>query len=155
MKTIAFWLGLGIFVFTAAWIVRQKEDLLAHGRTVLLELRPRDPRSLMQGDYMALRYALADQAPKENLPHRGKLVVKIDSNNVGHYARLHDRSPMAADEQVIEYRDLNGIVIGAESYFFQEGTAARYGGAKYAELRISPKGECLLVALCDESRTKL
>ena len=48
-------LVLGIANF-AIW---QKEDVLANGRTILLELAPVDPRSLMQGDYMALRFRLA------------------------------------------------------------------------------------------------
>ncbi|MFX7329222.1 GDYXXLXY domain-containing protein, partial [Acinetobacter baumannii] len=34
----------------------QKEMLLKEGQLVLLPLAPVDPRSLMQGDYMALRY---------------------------------------------------------------------------------------------------
>ena len=36
----------------------QKEEIKANGETVLLELAPVDPRSLMQGDYMRLRYAI-------------------------------------------------------------------------------------------------
>src|SRR5690606_10833586 len=34
----------------------QRERILATGRTVVLALAPVDPRSLMQGDYMALRF---------------------------------------------------------------------------------------------------
>src|SRR3546814_7520410 len=39
--------------------VLQKQRVLDDGRTVLLALRPVDPRSLIQGDYMVLRYAEA------------------------------------------------------------------------------------------------
>ncbi|GAA0813700.1 GDYXXLXY domain-containing protein [Colwellia asteriadis] len=42
------------------WGIYQKETLLAQGQVVYLELAPVDPRSLMQGDYMALRFAMAD-----------------------------------------------------------------------------------------------
>ena len=38
----------------------QNERLIKQGETLLLELAPVDPRSLMQGDYMALRFAMAD-----------------------------------------------------------------------------------------------
>ena len=38
-----------------------KEKHLSDGRAVYLELAPVDPRSLMQGDYMALRFAIANQ----------------------------------------------------------------------------------------------
>lgn len=155
MKTVVFWFGLAFITVSAAWLVRQKETILAHGRTVLLELRPRDPRSLMQGDYMALRYAIADQAHADKLPRRGQLVVKLDANNVGKFARLHDKTALAAAEQLIEYRNLNGIVIGAESFFFEERTGDAYNRAKYAELKISRSGECLLTHLCDEARSVL
>jgi uncharacterized membrane-anchored protein len=155
MKTLVFWLGLALVSAAAAWLVQQKENVLAHGRTVLLELRPRDPRSLMQGDYMALRYALADQTPVSKLQRRGLLVVKLDANNVGKFERLHDSTALADDEQLIEYRNLNGIQIGAESFFFEERTGGTYNRAKYAELKISRDGECLLTHLCDEERVQL
>ena len=38
----------------------QKEDLIAHGQPLFVPLAPVDPRSLMQGDYMALRFAFSD-----------------------------------------------------------------------------------------------
>ena len=37
-----------------------KERTVREGAVVLLRLAPIDPRSLLQGDYMALRYRLAD-----------------------------------------------------------------------------------------------
>ena len=39
--------------------IAARERQLASGRLVYLELAPVDPRSLMQGDYMALRYRMA------------------------------------------------------------------------------------------------
>ena len=50
---------LGILAIVNAQIAI-KEGIIEDGRIVLLRLAPRDPRSLMQGDYMALRYAMAD-----------------------------------------------------------------------------------------------
>ena len=38
------------------WSIYQKEQTLRDGQLVLFELAPVDPRSLMQGDYMSLRY---------------------------------------------------------------------------------------------------
>ena len=43
------------------WQIWSKERHLAEGEVVFLELAPVDPRSLMQGDYMALRFALANR----------------------------------------------------------------------------------------------
>lgn len=59
------WLAVlaGILVLIAVNVsIYQREQLLQHGRFVLLELAPVDPRSLMQGDYMALRFEVANQA---------------------------------------------------------------------------------------------
>ena len=39
-----------------------KERQLESGKVVFLELAPVDPRSLMQGDYMALRFKIANDA---------------------------------------------------------------------------------------------
>src|SRR5207247_8096849 len=39
-----------------------KERQLESGKVVYLELAPVDPRSLMQGDYMALRFKIANDA---------------------------------------------------------------------------------------------
>ena len=50
-------LVLGFFFFN----IIKNESVLNDGETVLLELRPVDPRSIMQGDYMALRFSLGDE----------------------------------------------------------------------------------------------
>ncbi|MBS0976300.1 GDYXXLXY domain-containing protein, partial [Serratia rubidaea] len=53
----------GALVLAALLLVNlsiyQKEQQLRQGRVAILQLAPVDPRSLMQGDYMALDYALA------------------------------------------------------------------------------------------------
>lgn len=51
-------LGLMITLSVVNISIAKYESQLANGRVVLLELAPVDPRSLMQGDYMALGYAL-------------------------------------------------------------------------------------------------
>ncbi len=155
MKTILFYLGLAFTLSASTWMIWQKEDTLAHGRTVLLELRPRDPRSLMQGDYMVLAYAIATEVSRDQLRPSGRLIVRLDENGVGKYARLDDGGALSADEQRIEYHDRGGLEIGAESFFFEEGTGGTFAQAKYAELKVSQSGECLLTALCDEKRERL
>nr|WP_218185657.1 GDYXXLXY domain-containing protein [Salidesulfovibrio brasiliensis] len=57
-KGIVF-VGLAIIIAVAASAVVQKERVIESGRRVVLELGPRDPRSLMQGDYMRLTYDVA------------------------------------------------------------------------------------------------
>ena len=50
-------LVLGFFFFN----IIKNESVLNDGEIVLLRLRPVDPRSIMQGDYMALRFSLGDE----------------------------------------------------------------------------------------------
>ena len=47
------------------WSIIVKEKHLAEGEISYLQLVPVDPRSLMQGDYMALRFAIADAVSRE------------------------------------------------------------------------------------------
>src|SRR6185312_12333649 len=81
--------------------------LMSAGEVLLLELRPADPRSLFQGDYMAL--ALADATMPgstiiTSLPYRGTVVLSLDENRVGRYARLDDGTPLKANEMRVQYR---------------------------------------------------
>ncbi|MCP4195431.1 MAG: GDYXXLXY domain-containing protein [Planctomycetaceae bacterium] len=40
-----------------------------------------------------------------------------------------------------------GIRIGTDSFFFQEGHAKDYANAKYGELKVAPRGGSVLVGL--------
>src|SRR5262245_43392859 len=107
-KAIA--IATGILVLgLASWTVAQREDQLANGRIVLLELAPVDPRSLMQGDYMALRFKAADDAfgrwgKIKDVPVDGKLVVKLDERGVGTFVRRDGGEPLAQNEVALRYR---------------------------------------------------
>ena len=61
-----------------------KEKILKEGKLVLLKLAPVDPRSLMQGDYLSLRYEISENVFKKYdsnnaIPKRGYCVVRLDS----------------------------------------------------------------------------
>lgn len=157
MKTGLIWVA-ALFVFSAfGFMVWQKESILRHGRTVYLELAPVDPRSLMQGDYMALNYALArsfrqwdGEKDKPEAPRSGVLVIELDARGAGRFLRLHQGETLNAKEQLLRFHHVGRrVAIGAESYFFQERTGESYAGAKYGELKVSANGTPLLVALCD------
>lgn len=138
--------------------VAKKEELLKDGQLVLLELAPVDPRSLMQGDYMALRYKTSEDINSENIPKRGYCVVQLDTNNVANKARFQkDLTPLNKDEYLIKYTssDRWNINIGAESFFFQEGQAKKYDKAKYGGVKIDKSGNSLLIGLYDEQRRKI
>ena len=59
MRNIVLWAVLAVVLILANWSIVGKERVLANGEIMLLDLAPRDPRSLLQGDYMVLRYSLA------------------------------------------------------------------------------------------------
>jgi len=140
----------GLLVLVAVnHAIYRKERVIRHGEIVFLELAPVDPRSLMQGDYMALRFRLADEIET--------------ARSSGALAERARRAPLRIDERriatlgadtgpEIAFRIRNGSVwLGTNAYFFTEGTAARYVNARYGEFRLDPgTGEAVLVGLRGE-----
>ena len=61
MRKIYILLVLGLFFAGYAVSVQRMETVLADGKTILLPLAPRDPRALLMGDYMDLRYTVNDR----------------------------------------------------------------------------------------------
>ena len=128
------------------------------GQLVLLELAPVDPRSLMQGDYMALRYKISENMDFDNMPKRGYCVIRLNPNNIAANIRFQkDLTPLNEGEYLIKYAssDERNVNVGAESFFFQEGQAVKYGRAKYGGVKIDKNGNSLLVGLYDEQQRKI
>jgi uncharacterized membrane-anchored protein len=141
----------GIVVLAAVnWGIFARERLLADGRVVLLELAPVDPRSLMQGDYMALRFKVANDAFGRGASERkdGHVVVQIGDDDVGVFVRFDEGTPLAPREARLRYRVRNGLPkFATNAYFFEEGHAADYGKARFGEFRVAPDGEAILTGL--------
>lgn len=142
----------------------KNEKVLSEGETVLLELRPVDPRSLMQGDYMTLHYEVCNHIYGLEAELNKFCVVQLDDDRVAHLVSLTNDAAVALreDELLLRYSlEKNNwgekfYTIGSDSYFFQEGTANKYATAKYGMLKVVTKGEmigtCSLVGLCDENK---
>ncbi|HRO76377.1 MAG TPA: GDYXXLXY domain-containing protein [Crocinitomicaceae bacterium] len=148
-------LNLALLLLYFNYSVNKKEELLANGQLILLELAPVDPRSLIQGDYMRLRYAISEinYETRKEMPKRGYCVVTLDSNGKANRVRLQEKlTPLNQGEQLIEYTssDRGDINIGSESFFFQEGQAKKYEKAKYGGIKIDKNGNSLLIGLYDE-----
>jgi uncharacterized membrane-anchored protein len=142
----------GVLVLAVANVsVWNLEELRTGGRVVLLELAPVDPRALMQGDYMALRFAVERDAFGPGPPsgtRGGRIVVRLDPRGVGTFVRIDDGRPLAEGEVALRYRVRGGRVkFATNAFFFQEGHAARYDSARYGELRVADSGELLLTHL--------
>jgi len=157
------WGNLLLVLGALNWIIQDKEGLLENGRVVLLEVGRYDPRSLMQGDYMQLNYMISRviqthlQKQDESEPEDGVVVLALDKDSVGTFRRFHTHGEsLAEDEQLLRYKVRRGhwnqVRVAAETFFFQEGMAAEYANARFAELRVDAQGNTLLVALRDQDR---
>jgi uncharacterized membrane-anchored protein len=155
MKTILNWGALALILIIVNLMILSKERTLADGRTVLLKLAPRDPRSLMQGDYMVLRYDLARKVRAEQLVPSGKLVLQLDKDGAGTFVRLENGMPLNRDEQLLVYRKRKSLRIGAESFFFEEGSASRFERGVFGELKVDASGNSVLVGLRDKDLNQL
>lgn len=152
-------LGAIVVLGAANWTILEKQAVLDDGRQVLLRLAPVDPRSLMQGDFMRLRYdraAYPDGEVAETAPWRGTVLLVLDEKGVGRFARLDDGTPPRPDEIRLAYYKLRGrsgaLRYGADSFFFQEGQADRYEDAAYGVLRVDAAGDSVLEGLAGSDR---
>jgi uncharacterized membrane-anchored protein len=140
-------MGLLLVLVGVDYSIYGKESIIRSGETIYLDLAPVDPRSLMQGDYMALRFRLA---------------AEIDSWRNADGRERARTAPLTVDERGIATLGAPGsleiaftirqgeVWLGTNAYFFEEGTADRYAEARYGEFRIDPSsGEAVLVGLRD------
>ena len=159
MRNIVLWAVLAVVLILANWSIVSKERVLANGEIMLIELAPRDPRSLLQGDYMALRYSLAQtimgrlDAP---FSATGVAVVRLDENAVASFVRLDGTDPLAQDERLLLYRKRGeSLRIAGEAFFFEEGQDEIYASARYGEVRVDASGDAVLVGLRDSEFNRL
>ena len=150
MRKIVIWGTALLILAVVNFLIMKKEDTLSRGRTTLLRLAPVDPRSLIQGDYMILNYAIARDIPQVALKEKGCIVVSLDQNDVAKFIRVHQEESLQEGEHLLFYRNRGGLRLGAESFMFQEGEAELYSKAKYGELKVDASGVSVLVGLRGE-----
>ncbi len=141
-----------LVLLVANGAIWQKENLIAHGQPLFVPLAPVDPRSLMQGDYMALRFALPTDVSTADVEvatgQRPHVVAKRDRGGIATALRPDLGTPLADDELRIELSPKNGgWVLVTDAWFFKEGEAERWAQAKYGEFRVNADGRALLVGL--------
>lgn len=173
--------GLLLPLLAFAGLIGRNEGLLHQGRMVVLSLAPVDPRSLMQGDYMALDYEVAQQLgeqlrqkeeaarevaqqknpnailPEATHPEQTRMVLKADAAGVARLQRLEDGKPLQAGEFYLSFKWRNRWswdrpALPSEAWFFQEGQGERFAKARFAVLRVGEDGRSLLAGLLDEQR---
>lgn len=133
-RSILLWGGLLLALAVANQGIQKRERILSDGRVLLLELEPVDPRSLMQGDYMALRFAARDDirdaldpecakwrgtstagalkcldfdhtSAGSRIRKDGYAVFALDAEDVGRFVRVQAAPrPVARGEVAVRYR---------------------------------------------------
>lgn len=148
---VAFLMCATVPIMFQAFDAVKKEAIVVEGREILLPLYPLDPRSLVQGDYMALRYSVADS---NTANYNGMAYLTVDVDGVGQSLRGEDAPPVPeADEVPIKVR--RGWYrprIAPNSFLFEEGTADSWSRARYAIVRINGEGTLVMTGLADRER---
>ena len=135
----------------------QKETLIRDGQPLFVALAPVDPRSLMQGDYMALNFQNRQGGEQPMLVFdRQHMVLKYDARGVVTAVRPNDGRTLAADELAVElvFKKQRWLLV-TDAFFFKEGEAARWAKARYGEFRVDANGKALLVGLRGEGLAPL
>jgi uncharacterized membrane-anchored protein len=156
---------IGAFLLVAGaalLVVRGHEYTLARGQVVLAELAPVDPRSLMQGDYMALQFAI-DEALRRHAADPASGVtpryayLTLDEARRAHLAGVGEQLPPPGSGQLaMRLRSRGGRwSIGPNAFFFKEGTARDFETAQWGEFRVDADGKGLLTHLRDDDLVRL
>lgn len=174
-------LGTVLVLGVANVAIVQKERILSDGQTVLLELAPVDPRSLMQGDYMSLNFALSQNLsalswglPKDALAKMDAqqwvvVAVQLDENKVAQLKGVYleqdgqerlwsEEGPVAEPSDVMRLRmrrHRSNWTPGTDAWFFAEGSADRFDAARYGEFAVVEDGQSLLRAMLDKDRKEI
>lgn len=174
-------LGTVLVLGVANVAIVQKERILSDGQTVLLELAPVDPRSLMQGDYMSLNFALSQNLsalswglPKDALAKMDAqqwvvVAVQLDENKVAQLKGVYleqdgqerlwsEEGPVAEPSDVMRLRmrrHRSNWTPGTDAWFFAEGSADRFDAARYGEFAVVEGGQSLLRAMLDKDRKEI
>lgn len=133
--------------------VRSAEETLANGRVVYIALRPVDPRSLIQGDYMAVAFDVDRLPAPRDVNGEVLALADIDARSIARIQGL--ASPGAkpeANQIAVKLRQKSRRwFVGTDAYFFEEGRADDFAKAKYGQFRVGTDGRLLLVAMTDEN----
>ena len=115
------WL-VGVFVIALLgavnYKVQQFEDVLATGKPVVLKIAPVDPRSLMQGDYMVLNYAILSEFQQSQfLPESNESLEtseSIDAGEANETTGIDESSPSGKKAYILVHLDKNHVATFCE-----------------------------------------
>jgi uncharacterized membrane-anchored protein len=148
MRRTLFWVFVGLQALVPVAIAGMREADVAFGRHVLLHVEPVDPRDPFRGQYVALRYDIADLAPATTAEGDTVYVRLYENRNVwtGGYAATDQPD----DGTYIRGRIRRGqIEFGIEQFYVAEHEAGRYETALaerrvYADVALGHDGRATL-----------
>ncbi|GAB2907240.1 GDYXXLXY domain-containing protein [Rheinheimera gaetbuli] len=141
-----------LLILTASTLtIWRFEQTLMTGETVILQLAPVDPRSIMQGDYMALAFAIDRELPDDAAQY-SYAWLSLSEHGIASLYSLNNDLPTQDAVIGLLLRPRDGIVsVGPNAFFFAEGSAAVYEAARYGQFKVDSSGKALLTALLDEN----
>ena len=115
------WL-VGVFVIALLgavnYKVQQFEDVLATGKPVVLKIAPVDPRSLMQGDYMVLNYAILSEIQQSQFLSESNESLEsnesIDAGEANEAIGIDESSPSGKKAYILVHLDKNHVATFCE-----------------------------------------
>ena len=156
-------LSLGLVILAVLnFQIYRKERLIKGSEEIFLELAPVDPRSLLQGDYMALNYKIANEMrdklqEDEDAPPTGRVVVGLDDKRIATYRGTWAGEPLGDDERLLRYRRVGHgqVRVGVDSFFFEEGQGRHYENARYGIFLLDKRGRMILRSLADVNLVRI
>lgn len=160
-KIILFFISL-LWIVVAVAMIISKQSTMRTGKSVVLETVPVDPRDLLRGDYIILRYKISTldlneiKSEKENYKAGEAIFVKLEpkekfweavavqnkkSTDNGLYIRGRTR---------YSYNKKLEVIYGIESYFVPEG-----GGKEIERSMRGRKSSVSVEAVVDSSGNAL
>lgn len=125
-----------LWVAVAAGMILSKQQTLRTGKVVVLETVPVDPRDLLRGDYVVLRYKISSldlnqiRSKKSRYHHPGEII----------YVELEPKGKFWEAAEIFEKKDdvVNGMFIkGKVKYLYNNKIEVNYGIESY----FVPEGE--------------
>ena len=174
-KSLPLFLAVFSIIFFSVLIIRH-EWHLSNSESIYVRLKPVDPRSMIQGDYMALNYHLyyGGLPPAMELTdarvdeHAASEQLKIDyflnQQSVITYVQLDSQRkviltsfnpnlltgyPNDSAKLIVKNPEntFEGLYPAARSFLFAEGLEPCYRDAQFAELKVQANGQPLLAGL--------
>ncbi|WP_377888941.1 GDYXXLXY domain-containing protein [Alkalihalobacillus sp. R86527] len=134
------------------------EWIVQNGSEIKLKLAPIDPRSMLQGDYVRLRYDISNLDDTTDIQGRKKVKVVLVKNEEGYYEYSgyyqvggewnKGYKPLKTDVFIKGILNSNGSAhYGIESFFIEEGSGEEYEAMNYAIVKVGSNGNAILTEL--------